>query len=312
MKKHWSEFLKRNNLPQQYIETANTIFADLLNKILSRQNNMQGKPLFIGINGCQGSGKSTLASYLVTFLKNEHQLNVTSFSLDDFYFSQNKRRQLAAEIHPLLGTRGVPGTHDIKRLKQVLDDLTKQISCVIPRFDKATDNPQPENLTHPENRPLIKAIDVVIIEGWCWGVHAQQPEELLEPVNLLEAEQDIKAVWRTYINDQLKYNYQPLFQNMDLWLMLKAPSFDCVYQWRLEQEKKLRHKQAVESLRFNKEMSNSKMTNSTVSDHIMNNEQILHFIQYFQRLTEHALKTLPNKVDFVFELDVNRKVMNFK
>lgn len=301
MENYWSEFLTVNSLPQQYIETANSVFAHLVNEIVTQQKKMTGKPLFIGINGCQGSGKSTLASYLVTVLENLHQLRVISISLDDFYYSQKQRKHLAANIHPLLSTRGVPGTHDVNKLKQVLNDLTRQKNCVIPIFDKATDNPLPESLTLPDkNHP--DTIDVVIIEGWCWGVDAQQPDELIEPVNLLETEQDINAVWRTYVNDQLKHNYQFLYRKMDLWLMLKAPSFDCVYQWRLEQENKLRQQQTQKDLIFNKETPNS----------LMNDEQIFHFIQYFQRLTEHAFKTLPNKVDFLLELDENRQVVSCK
>ena len=38
-------------------------------------------------------------------------------SIDDYYFSKKKRIKLSKKIHPLLITRGVPGTHDIVALK---------------------------------------------------------------------------------------------------------------------------------------------------------------------------------------------------
>jgi D-glycerate 3-kinase len=72
--------------------------------------------------------------------------------------------------------------------------------------------------------------------------------------------------------------------------MLKAPSFDCVYKWRCEQEDKLRAK------------------NPDASG-IMNKAQIHAFIQHYQRLTERCLATLPNSFDLVFELNHERKIM---
>ncbi len=73
--------------------------------------------------------------------------------------------------------------------------------------------------------------------------------------------------------------------------MLKAPSFDCVFNWRLQQENKLRR-----SL-------NDK--HKTMDEHA-----IKQFIQYYQRITEHLLLTLPNKVDYLFELDEQRNIIH--
>ena len=81
--------------------------------------------------------------------------------------------------------------------------------------------------------------------------------------------------------------------------MLKAPSFDCVYQWRLEQENKLRDS-----------LMNS--TSNSVTNKIMDDDGIKRFIQYYQRITEHLLVTLPEKVDYLFELDEDRKVLGLR
>ena len=86
---------------------------------------------------------------------------------------------------------------------------------------------------------------------------------------------------------------------VDIWIMLKAPSFDCVYQWRLEQEKKLRNS-----------LSNS--SSGADNNKIMDDSGVKRFIQHYQRITEHLLDTLPEKVDILFELDENRKVLNTK
>ena len=159
-------------------------------------------------------------------------------SLDDFYLTGAKRQQLAREVHPLLATRGVPGTHDIAALKQILKQLkTKQIGFTIPRFNKATDEPYPES-----QWPIIDTpADIILLEGWCWGVKPQTDEQLAAPVNELELKHDTDGLWRHYVNKQLKSYYQPLYKAMDFWLALQAPSFDCVYKWRLEQELSLIH-----------------------------------------------------------------------
>ena len=258
-------------------------FKVLLSTIsnLSKNNN---KTIFVGINGCQGSGKTTLADYLVCLLQEKHQLKAVSCSIDDFYLSKDNRLQLAHSIHPLLKTRGVPGTHNIPLLKQTLANFSKQkVNWRLTQFDKVTDNPKPE-----EQWPMINTkMDVVIIEGWCWGVPAQADNELIRPINAFEKEYDSTAKWRSYVNQQLKEYYLSLYNKMNLMVMLKAPSFNCVYQWRLEQEQKL-----------------SKTTHHSV----MSENDIAQFIQYFQRLTEHALAVLPQQVDFLFELDKNRQI----
>ena len=47
-------------------------------------------------------------------------------SIDDYYLSKKNRYQLASQVHPLLLTRGVPGTHDIKKLKEHIKQFNKK------------------------------------------------------------------------------------------------------------------------------------------------------------------------------------------
>jgi len=279
-------FINQHQLTEKYLTMAEHEFNDLLSRIVSLKNN-RTQTIFVGINGCQGSGKTTLATYLVIQLQKIANLKAVSCSIDDFYLSKNERVQLAHSIHPLFKTRGVPGTHNIKLLNKTLENFSKQkVGWQLSQFNKATDNPKPEELW-----PVITTkMDVVIIEGWCWGIPAQQPSELIKPINDFEKKNDKTNQWRNYANQQLKNNYQELHNKMDIMVMLKAPSFDCVYQWRLEQEQKLASK-----------VNNEQST-------VMNEQDISFFIQHFQRLTEHALKVLPTQVDFLFELDLNRQI----
>ena len=65
----------------------------------------------IGLSGLQGSGKSTLAAQIIAAAK-EERIDATAISIDDFYLGRASRKALARTVHPLLKTRGVPGTHD--------------------------------------------------------------------------------------------------------------------------------------------------------------------------------------------------------
>ena len=144
---------------------------------------------------------------------------------------------------------------------------------------------------------IDRPADIVVVEGWCWGVLAQKEAELAEPTNRLEQQQDSKGLWRSYVNQQLKEHYQPLYKLFDYWIALQAPSFDCVYRWRLEQEQKL-------ALMLK---STGKPTEQSA---VMSAEQAPDFIQYFQRLAERSITTLPSFDDTILFLDKNRHIQS--
>ena len=286
-------FIHENQLDKSFSTTAKKYYLPLANKLvqLVLQKQRHKLPFYLGINGAQGSGKSTLTLFLSQYLEQQYHLNVASISLDDFYLDKISRRQLATNIHPLLATRGVPGTHNINLLTQTLKVAQQQGELALPRFDKAEDNPVEAPLW-----PRIKLpIDVVILEGWCWGVPAQQQIQLNTPINPLEENQDNNCIWRQFVNQQLANNYQPLYQLMDHWLMLQAPSFDCVAMWRWQQEQHL-------ALSLPPEMHNK----------LMSEQQVIEFTQYFQRLTEHSLVEMPSSCQDVFLLNNQRTILNWR
>ncbi|WP_166423078.1 kinase [Paraglaciecola sp. 20A4] len=286
-----TEFADKHQLGKEFLHDARKWYIPLADNIATHQDSAL-KPYFLGVNGCQGSGKSTLSDFLNAYLTEQYDLNVVVMSLDDFYLDQSQRSAIADEIHPLFKTRGVPGTHNMTLAAKVLAQLREQQSPIsIPRFNKATDNPQPVE----QWQKITTTVDVVIFEGWCWGVEPQDENDLAEPINSLEKNCDQTGAWRKYVNLQLQQNYAPLYSLMDYWIMLKAPSFDCVYNWRLEQEHKLAKTLSADPL-------HSKVN-------IMNDQQVLSFIQYYQRLTEHALATLENKCDMVFTLNAHRRII---
>ena len=286
-----SGFIHSHALPEGYAQTAGKWFVPVAERIRDCRERLS-RPVVVGINGSQGSGKSTLADLLVYLLEQAGGVHALAFSIDDFYLTRQERKALAGKVHPLLATRGVPGTHDLRLALQTLSGLREWNGPVtVPRFDKARDDRLPVAEWEPVNRP----VDIIVLEGWCLGSQAQ-PEAALEiPVNTLETGEDPQGTWRRYVNRQLRLGYPELFSLVDAWIMLKAPSFECVFDWRLEQERKL-----CRSL--------ERQGRGPLAAGIMSRAEIARFVQHYQRITEHTLDTLPGKVHFLFELDEDRKI----
>lgn len=247
--------------------------ADWLNQ--QHQNGMR----IIGINGAQGSGKSTLCKLLALLLQQGFNKSVAVLSLDDFYFTREQRCKLAQSIHPLLQTRGVPGTHDVALAIATLVSLKNGLPVTLPRFDKSQDDRASESAW-----PVIQhPVDIILFEGWCVGALPQTATQLEQPVNSLEAQQDTQGIWRQYVNTKLAGEYQSLFALVDVLLMLKVPSFDKVYDWRALQESKLQQG--------------------------MSNEQLHYFIMHYERLTRHLLDEMPQRADRVLQIGDDHQIV---
>lgn len=279
-------FIRAHKLPEAYVETAEKWFFPLVEALVLHQKEAS-RPLVIGVNGAQGSGKTTLADLLVFLLQQRYPVNAVSLSIDDFYLTRSERIALAQSVHPLFETRGVPGTHDLTLAMSTLNALVQGKPVAIPRFNKATDDRYDESKWYQCDKP----VDFIILEGWCVGAMHQSYNQLQQAINTLEEQEDADLVWRGYINQQLFQPYAQLFKMIDQWVMLKAPHFDCIYHWRLEQEQKLREQHITHDAQG------------------MSDELIRRFILFYQRFTEHMLETLPAKVNYLFELDEQRQII---
>ena len=171
----------------------------------------------LSIAGSQGTGKSTLAKALQIFLRERHGKHAVIFSLDDFYLTSAERQQLGKERHPLLKTRGTPGTHDVELMQRVLNALLTGGPAELPVFDKSRDD-------RVGTSRAVTRVDMIICEGWCWGARPEQEESLKEPVNALEEKKDTDGYWRHYVNQRLE-DYQSLF-GQDFTVFLQVPSLD--------------------------------------------------------------------------------------
>ncbi|MDX1496781.1 MAG: hypothetical protein R3352_04445 [Salinisphaeraceae bacterium] len=242
-----------------------------------------GECRIIGINGAQGSGKSTLARFLVEVLKKDHDLRCVVLSLDDCYLSHAERQHLARDHHPLLATRGVPGTHDAwggMLLLKHLRELGMGQSLAIPKFSKAED----DRLPAADWPTVTGPFNLILFEGWCVGTPPQAAKDLAEPINSLEAEEDPDGRWREYVNQQLAAVYAQWYAMLNALIFLKIPGFEQVAQWRGQQEDETK-------------------AQAGHGKGLMSTAQLHRFIQHYERLTRHALNVLPQQADACLELD---------
>lgn len=246
-----------------------------------------GRPFVVGLCGAQGSGKSTLARLLAQRFATEG-LRVATLSIDDIYLSRDDREHLAATVHPLFATRGVPGTHDVALGEAVIDACAGKGMVALPRFAKEEDRRRPpEQWDHVEG-----PVDLLLFEGWCVGARAQPEAALEAPVNALEAREDRDGGWRHAVNARLADDYRHLFARVDFLVLLAAPDFSVVAGWRKQQEHELRARLAREGC----------APGATMDD-----AGVERFIQHYQRITQAILAEMPARADLVIDLDSARR-----
>ena len=255
--------------------------------VVLRRRAALDRPILVGLCGAQGSGKSTTAARLASQLDARDVANVV-LSLDDFYLTRAERGALGRDVHPLLQTRGVPGTHDVGLACRTIDALLRgERDVAVPRFDKSIDDRAP-----PDAWTRVAApVPVVILEGWCVGARPIGTEALAHPINELERDEDADGRWRRHVDTVLGGDYAALFGRLDVQVLLRAPDFAHVHAWRLEQEDKLAQN----------------------SDHVlavMDGPAITRFIAHYERLTRWIMVDMP--ADLVIEIDDQRKPRSWR
>lgn len=281
--------LSMNQLPTELSAELPRLYLPLAAWLNHRRQ--ANVPLLVGLNGSQGSGKSSLCNLLKWILEAAFNCRTTVISIDDLYLPLADRQLLAKAVHPLLATRGVPGTHDVPLGIELLSRLKKAKpgeEIEIPRFSKANDDRLPEDDWDFVTAP----VDLVLFEGWCVGATPQPEEALQTPINSLEEKEDADGSWRRYVNDQLRGPYHELFALLNLQLMLKIPDWQMVYFWRKRQEEQLAAKQSGAG--------------------VMGEVALQRFIMHYERLTKNQLQALPETADLVMELNQQQRVTSIR
>lgn len=247
----------------------------------------------LGIQGVQGSGKSTLATCLAELLRREGGLRVATLSIDDLYYTRSQRQVLAHEVHPLLQTRGVPGTHDVLLGCNTIAALRAGKPTALPRFDKASDDRHPET-SWPTMEPPV---DVLLFDGWFVGSDAPTEPQLREPINTLEREEDADGRWRRWVCTQLRERYPPLWRELDALCVLQAPDAECGFSWRWSAEQRTRAQRVAAGLD---------------TTQLMDEATVRRFVDLDMRIARFALTTLPANADAVVRLDAAHRITNLR
>ena len=243
------------------------------------------------MSGGQGIGKTTITSIISIILKKYFSKKIFVISIDDFYKTIKERYKLSQSIHPLLQTRGVPGTHDVKIILNFFRKLnTNNFKLIsLPKFDKSIDDRFKKNKWYK----LKKKPDIVILEGWCVGARPQKNKQLIKPVNLMEKNEDMSAKWRKYVNFQLKTKYKKLYSQLTSVIYLKTQSFNLLRSWRIKQERKLKTKKNI----------NSK---------VMTNKEVKRFMMTYERITLQMFKDMPKISKVVLSLNKFHQINNIR
>jgi D-glycerate 3-kinase len=293
LKQTVSALIQQEGLPDAYAETVEKTILPLADRICALHDT-EKRPIVVGIHGAQGTGKSTLTLFLREILLRHRNRPTANFSLDDIYLTRAEREALARRVHPLFKTRGVPGTHDVALGQQILHRLRsagRGDATPIPAFDKSRDDRVPR-----EHWPVFGGrAEIILLEGWCLGARPEIDSALREPMNPLEANEDPECVWRRYVNEQLKGEYQAFFGQIDCLVMLKAPSMECVLEWRRLQEQKL-------ATKIRNAPEKGELHGGAQDLRIMNDEEIGRFVMHYERVTRSCLAEMPGRADVLINV----------
>jgi len=234
------------------------------------------RPIVVGFSGAQGSGKSTICRSLKNDLTKRGLVTLT-VGLDDFYLKNSERVALSKEVHPLCSVRGVPGTHDVSYLKDILAALINaDASSKIcwPSFSKASDDRcEQDKFYYHEGH-----VDVILLEGWCLGARPSFVQSL--PENEWELEQDPLCRWKAWTKNAA-IQYESIWQAIDFSVMLFQNSFERVIDARWQQEKNLL-KRSGES-------------------QFQSRSDVVEFCQYYRSWTRGMCVHYPDLADLVFD-----------
>ena len=155
----------------------------------------------------------------------------------------------------------------------------------LPTFNKAID----DRYNKKKWYDLKKKPDVIIFEGWCVGAKSEKNTTLNKAINSLERAKDQKKIWRKHVNHQLKSKYKNLYSQLNCLIYLKAKNFSLLQKWRLKQERKL-------------------WVQSKVKSKIMSKDNVLTFMQTYQRVTQNMFKYTPKYASVIINLNSNHQI----
>ena len=222
--------------------TLNKVMNPLIKEIISKHK--KNKTTIVGFQSGPGLGKSTWVKHIKKKLRLKGY-KVESFSIDDFYQTNKERLKFSSkypnnEFYQI--SRGMPGTHRLKFLKETLKKIKQGKPFQIPYFDKSK---------YKGRGDVIKKVtkvkgrqDFILFEGWCVDVPLITNNQLKNickkyKFNLKQLDPTGKSseILLSYVK-----KYQVLWKYLNYMVMMKPESNNLILKWRNDQENELKAK----------------------------------------------------------------------
>ena len=128
--------------------------------------------------------------------------------------------------------------------RELFEGLLEGREVRVPMYDKSmhggAGDRVPESLWEVVNAPGEKKVQVVIFEGWCVGFRALKEEEVVaKQKGLSRTLHSHRLEDLLFVNEKLR-EYDVMSDAFDAFIHIDAEDTEYVYEWRLEQEAKLR------------------------------------------------------------------------
>ena len=182
----------------------------------------------LGISALPGTGKTTLGSFLKDIAL-KIDLNVSVISLDDFYLPAVEMDRVTSD-NPWNVSRGYPGTHSIKLIKDTFTEWKLTGLLKSPVYDKSLRSGLGDRSHWIESNP-----DILIFEGWFLGVNKF---ELFNKEPYVNGLTNQEILFRENIQKEI-LDYQPIWDLIDKLWQLKPKKFQFTNLWKKEQEREM-------------------------------------------------------------------------
>ena len=102
IKKKYLNFLRKQEVlgqPFYYkLGQLKNFYIPICNSIYKKFTKNKKKTIIVGLSGGQGSGKTTITQILKIIIGIKYNLDVISFSIDDYYKTQKERLEMSKKI----------------------------------------------------------------------------------------------------------------------------------------------------------------------------------------------------------------------
>ena len=115
-----ADFMRREKLGPGFAETVQRIYRPLAARIRTLTS---ARPAMSSEFAAPRAAANRPVQACCDFCWKGRASAIAALSIDDLYFPKEAREKLAEDVHPLLATRGPPGTHDVALGERLLDTL---------------------------------------------------------------------------------------------------------------------------------------------------------------------------------------------